>query len=211
MRWVRPLVFATYLYGGMYKLSYYIINAITLYRLTVTPLLGFLAVDHQLGLFKWLLAVSFFTDAIDGYLSRRYKVTSILGSKLDSIADDLTITAAIVGILVFKPELIRHELVLVGVLLGLFILQATVALIRYRKMTSFHTYMAKIAAVSQGIFLLMLFFLPEPPYAAFYIAAIITIFDLLEEIILVLILPRWQANVKGLYWLNKKTNQKDHH
>ena len=63
-----PLVFAAYLYGGMYKLSYYTINAITLYRLTVTPLLGFLAVDHQLGLFKWLLAVSFFTDAIDGYL-----------------------------------------------------------------------------------------------------------------------------------------------
>ena len=195
----------------MIRFSYKIVNGITIYRLLAAPLLVVLILTGRTEEFKWLLALSFLTDAIDGYLSRRYKVTSILGSKLDSIADDLTITAAIVGILVFKPELIRHELVLVGVLLGLFILQATVALIRYRKMTSFHTYMAKIAAVSQGIFLIMLFFLPEPPYAAFYIATIITIFDLLEEIILVLILPRWQANVKGLYWLNKKTNQKDHH
>lgn len=188
----------------MYKRSYYIINAITFYRLMVAPLLAFLALDHQPEPFKWLLAISFFTDAIDGHLSRRYKVTSIFGSKLDSIADDLTIAAATIGLFVLKPGFIRQELVPLGVLLGLFILQTGLAILRYRRMTSFHTYMAKIAAVMQGVFLLLLFFLPEPSYAVFYIAVIITALDLVEEIILVLMLPHWQANVKGLYWVIKK-------
>jgi hypothetical protein len=31
--------------------------------------------------------------------------------------------------------------------------------------------------------------------------AVITAFDLVEEIILVLLLPCWQAIVKGIYWL----------
>lgn len=195
----------------MYKRSYYIINAITLYRLSVSPLLFFLALDHRPGPFKWLLALSFFTDAIDGYLSRRYRVTSIFGAKLDSIADDLTIAAAIAGLLIFKPGFIRQEAVLIGLLSGLYILQTGLALIRYRKMTSFHTYIAKIAAILQGIFLLLFFFLPEPLPGIFYLAAIVTILDLTEETILVLMLPRWQANVKGLYWVMKEKKQKDHH
>lgn len=188
----------------MYKPGYYIVNAITLYRLAAAPLLIFLAFDHQPGPFKWLLAVSFFTDAIDGYLSRRYKVTSVVGSRLDSIADDVTIIAAIVGLFILKPGFIRQELVLLGVLLGLYILQTGFALIRYKKITSFHTYLAKTAAIIQGIFLILMFFLPEPPYAVFYTAAIITMLDLIEENILVLILPLWRADVKGLYWVIKK-------
>lgn len=188
----------------MYKRSYYIINAITLYRLMVAPLLAFLALNDQLNPFRWLLAASFLTDTIDGYLSRRYNVSSIFGARLDSIADDLTIAAAVVGLMAFKPGFIRQEIVLIGILLGLFILQNILALIRYRRMTSFHTYLAKTAAISQGIFLLLLFFLPELPYKIFYIAAALTILDLIEEIILVFIMPRWQANVKGLYWVIKK-------
>ncbi len=190
----------------MSKRSYFVINAITIYRLAIAPLLVFLVLDHRPDPFKWLLAVSFFTDAIDGYLSRRYKVTSVLGSRLDSMADDVTIIAAMTGLLVFKSGFIRHELILFGVLLVLFILQTVLAMIRYRRMTSFHTYMAKTAAIMQGIFLMLIFFLPEPPYAVFYAAVIITILDLTEEIILVLRLPRWQANVKGLYWVIKKIN-----
>lgn len=197
-------------YPDMYKGSYYIINAITLYRLMVASLLAFLALDHHPDPFKWLLAVSFLTDAIDGYLARRYNVTSIFGSKLDSIADDFTIAAAVVGLLAFKPGFIRQEVVPIGILLGLFILQNGLALIKYRRMTSFHTYMAKMAAITQGIFLLLLFFLPEPPYKVFYIAAAFTILDLIEEIILVFILHRWQANVKGLYWVIKKSNEEGH-
>lgn len=56
---------------NMKKTCYYIINGITLYRLLAAPVLVLLILTHQVNVFKWLLAVSFFTDLIDGWLARR--------------------------------------------------------------------------------------------------------------------------------------------
>jgi CDP-diacylglycerol--glycerol-3-phosphate 3-phosphatidyltransferase len=188
----------------MAKPSYYIVNGITLYRIVAAPLLLLLVFYHQSNLFKWLLAISFLTDAIDGYIARKYKVISVAGAKLDSIGDDLTVLVAIIGILVFKPEFLRHELVTVIILGSLYILQLVLAMIRYGKPTSFHTWSAKTAAVLQAAFLLLFFFFPDPLYGLFYIMALATVIGLLEEIILVLLLPRWQADIKGVYQIIKK-------
>ncbi len=187
----------------MHRRSYYVVNAITLYRLIAAPFLLLLIINHNLEVFKWLLGLSFFTDAIDGYLARKQKVTSAFGSKLDSIADDLTVFAAIVGIIVFKPEFLKREIILISVLLTLFMVQMILAFIRYGKTTSFHTYAAKAAAILQGVFLLLFFFLPEPAYVLFYITVIVTMIDLVEEIIIVLTLPYWKTDVRGLYWVLK--------
>lgn len=183
----------------MHKRSYYIVNAITFYRLIMAPVLIILVLGGYFNLFRWLLVVSFLTDAVDGFFSRRYKVSSVFGSKLDSIADDMTIVAAIVGMMEFYPGFIRNERILIAVLAGLFLLQVSLALIRYGKITSFHTYLAKLAAIMQGIFFLALFFLENPPYGLFYFAVGVTIADLIEEIIMVLMLRRWKSDVKGLY------------
>lgn len=182
-------------------------NGITFYRLIAAPVLLLLIINHQSGSFKWLLAVSFFTDAIDGFLARRYEATSVFGSKLDSIADDLTIVAAITGMIVLKPEFIKSQMIFFLGLLALYLLQNLLALIRYRKFTSFHTYSAKIAAVFQGLFLITIFFLDKPLISLFYSAVILTAIDLIEEIILVLMLPAWKSDVRGLYWVIK--NQKE--
>lgn len=187
-----------------HKPSYYLVNAITLYRLLTAPVLLLLLFYEQLPLFKWLLAVSFLTDAVDGYLARRYKVTSIFGSILDSISDDLTIAVAIFGIMLVNPEFLRKELALVVVQVLLFITQICFALIRYHKISSFHTYMAKFVTVFQGIFLVLFYWLPAPVYSLFYAVSIFTILDLLEEIMLVLVIPQWETDVKGLYWVIKK-------
>ena len=192
----------------MHKRNYYLVNGITLYRVIAAPFLVFLIIDHRLDWFKWLLAISFFTDSIDGYLARRYKVVSVFGSRMDSIGDDLTIAAAVAGVIVLKPEFLKHEIIFLIILIALFTIQTILALIRYGKISSFHTYAAKLSAILQGVFLLLLFFLPEPVYVLFYITAIFTIFDLLEEIILVLLLPQWETNVKGLWWVMKRKRQK---
>lgn len=198
------MYFAIQYYPLMQKRSYYIVNGITLYRLLAAPLLIVLIIYNKPGIFKWLLVLSFFTDAIDGYLARRFRVASILGSKLDSIADDLTILAALAGMFVFKQEFLKQEFVLISLPVALFLLQTVLALIRYGKATSFHTYGAKAAAIFQGIFILLLFFLPEPVYILFYIAVIVTILELLEEIILLFLIPKWQTDIKGLYWILKE-------
>ncbi|MGZ4042660.1 MAG: CDP-alcohol phosphatidyltransferase family protein, partial [Bacteroidia bacterium] len=70
------------------------------------------------------------------------------------------------------------------------------------------TYLAKAAAIFQGIFFILLFLIDQPVYALFYIAWVITILDLLEEIILVFMLPKWQSDVKGIYWVLKEKHNK---
>ena len=187
----------------MQKRSLYIVNGITVYRIIAAPVLIYIIIIKDDNLFKWLLALSFFSDAIDGFLARRYKVTSILGSRLDSIGDDLTIAAAFAGLIFIKMQFIKDEILVFFILLLLYLLQNILALIKYHKTTSFHTYIAKTAAVFQGLFLILIFFLTKPYMPLFYTAAILTALDLIEETIMILLLPEWKSDIKGLYWIKK--------
>lgn len=194
---------------GSHKKAWYVINGITLYRIIAAPFLLVLLFTGHYVIFKWLLGVSFFTDLIDGYLARKYEVASVLGTKLDSIGDDLTILVAMIALFVTKPEFIKQEKVLFIILFALFLVQTIYAFIRYGRITSFHTYLAKTAAILQGVFLLLFFFTDEPGIILFYTAAMVTIVELTEEIILVRLLPNWETNVKGIYWVLKKKKQND--
>lgn len=185
----------------MRTIMFYVLNSITLYRLITSPVLIILAILEQFDIFKWLLLVSFFTDAIDGFIARKYKITSKFGARLDSIADDSAIFAAIIGMCIWNGLFLIYQIIPVIVLLLLYVVQNALALRRYRRPTSFHTYLAKTAAVSQAAFILTFFFLPEPLTWLFYISVALTTADLLEEIILVIILPGYRTNVKGLYWV----------
>lgn len=194
----------------MARQSYYMVNGITLYRLIAGPVLLLLILTRQPDIFKWLLAVSFFTDAIDGYLARKYKVVSVMGARLDSIADDVTVVAATISLFVFKPAFIKEVYVLLILLFVLFVIQVTLALVRYRKTTSFHTYLAKIAAICQGVFLILASFMPAPLYLLFYVAILVTALQLVEEIVMVLLLPEWETDIKGIYWLLKRRRKPKH-
>lgn len=187
----------------MNKRIYHIVNGITLYRLLVAPLLFLLIITGRIDIFRWLLPLSFLSDALDGYLARRYKVTSVLGAKLDSIADDLTLLVAILGLFLLRPEFVIEQNAIIIPLLVLYLTQTALALFRYRKISGFHTYLAKGATVLQGAFLILVFF-TGPIDLLFYATALVTALDLLEEVVLVFLLPHWRANVKGLYWVWKK-------
>ncbi|GAA3923664.1 hypothetical protein GCM10022209_16110 [Chitinophaga oryziterrae] len=169
----------------------------------MAPVIIFLAIRGDGELFKWFLAISFLTDAIDGILARRYHISSKMGAKLDSIGDDLTVFAAFVGMLIFHPGFVRQELTLLLLLGGLYLLQLVLALYRYGKMTAFHTVLAKGAAILQAAFLLTFFFWPAVSGLLFYAAVVLTALDLAEEIVLVLLLREWKADVRGLYWILK--------
>ncbi|MBK8953732.1 MAG: hypothetical protein IPM85_17390 [Chitinophagaceae bacterium] len=67
--------------------------------------------------------------------------------------------------------------------------------------SGFHTYMAKLAAISQAIFLVLAFFLPQPIVWLFYVAIGITALQLKKEIMLVRMLPQWRGNIKSLWWV----------
>lgn len=185
-----------------------VVNYITVYRIITFPLLVYLALSENLDLFKWLLLASFFTDAIDGFLARKYNATSILGAKLDSIGDDLTVLAATIGLFVTELEFIRQHRVVFIILIALFLIQVGASFYRYGKISTFHTYGAKAAAVVTAIFLLSVFFFEEIYMPLFFFAAAMTVIELIEEVALVAILKDYRSNVKGLYWVWKDKKRK---
>ena len=187
----------------MQKTSYYIINGITFYRIIASLLLLYFIISDQPDLFKWFLAISFFTDAIDGSLARYYHVTSVMGAKIDSIGDDLTVLMGVIGLFVFKQDFISSQYQLLIAIFILFIIKVVSALIRYCALTNYHTYLDKLAAVLQGTFLILAFFLKEPLTVLYYLAIAVTALDLLEEIAITWVLSKKKENVKGLYWVVK--------
>ncbi|HOZ67738.1 MAG TPA: CDP-alcohol phosphatidyltransferase family protein [Chitinophagaceae bacterium] len=178
---------------------YYLVNAITLYRIVTVPVLLWLLFTGQYPLFKWGVALSFFTDLIDGFLARRFKVTSIAGTKLDSIGDDLTVAVALTGLIIIFPEFVKTHFTILMILAGVFLAQLSYAFYRYGRMSNFHTWLAKTAALLQGCFLILTFFTGHPSVVFFYIATGITLLELIEEIILVHFLPEWKANVHSIF------------
>lgn len=180
------------------------VSGITLYRLLAAPVLLFLVLSRHTWLFAWLLGFSFFTDLVDGFLARRYGVSSVAGALLDSIADDLTVVVGIVGLFYIRPQFFGEQYPIIVSLAILYLLQVTMALIRYGRVSTFHTYLAKAATLFQGSFLILFFFTLSPILPLFYTAALITALQLVEEIVLVLLLPRHEKDVKGLYWVGKR-------
>ena len=181
-----------------------LINLVTLYRIAAFPVLLVMIFINQFGIFKWLFVISFVTDIIDGYLARKFKANSVLGAKLDSIGDDLTILAGVVGLWVAKSDFLITELIIFAVPLGLFLLQMVMAIVRYGRRSSFHTYGAKAAAILQGFFLCSMFLFANPVYWLFYTTAVVTTIELIEETLIVVVLRQWKTNVKGLYWVLKE-------
>jgi CDP-diacylglycerol--glycerol-3-phosphate 3-phosphatidyltransferase len=174
----------------------------SLYRILAVPALFTFVLLEERAWFTWFLLISYATDAIDGFLARRLKITSVRGSQLDSFGDQITLVMALVGLVVFEPEFIRENLLLIGIAFVPYILQMIIAYWKYGKATAFHTYLAKLSAVIQSVFILYLLFF-EPLNWLFYTMIILGVLETVEEITLIFMYDKWAENVKGVYWAIK--------
>lgn len=172
------------------------------YRIAAAPVLvALILLDERLW-FSWLLGVSFLTDIIDGQLARRLGMVSPRGSQLDSVGDQLTLLVALAGLIRFEFEFIQAQIVLILVPLGLYFLQMFVAWWRYGRVSSFHTYTAKVSAFVQGVFILWLLFF-GPVYWLFYTMIALSVLETIEELILICLFREWQSDVKGVLFLGR--------
>jgi cardiolipin synthase len=103
-------------------------NLITLGRLCAVPLAFWLVVEHRLNLAFYLFVLAGLSDAVDGWLARRYGGNSI-GALLDPVADKallvtMYVTLAVVRelpdwlaiLVVFRDLLIVGGVIVLGVL-----------------------------------------------------------------------------------------------
>ncbi|MDX1315885.1 MAG: CDP-alcohol phosphatidyltransferase family protein, partial [Eudoraea sp.] len=70
------------------------------------------------------------------------------------------------------------------------------------KATAFHTYLAKLSAITQAAFVLWILFF-GPVYWLFYTMIILGIIETIEEITLIFMYDNWVEGVKGIYWAKR--------
>lgn len=169
------------------------------YRIIAVPILLFFIWLEERQIFAWLLGLSYATDAIDGFIARKLKITSARGSQLDSYGDQMTLLVALIGLLVFETSFIRENFLLIIIAFIPYILQMIIAFRKYGKATAFHTYLAKLSAIIQAVFILWLLFF-GPVYWLFYTMIVIGILETAEEITLIFMYDKWVAGVRGIYW-----------
>jgi cardiolipin synthase len=181
-------------------------NTLSIYRLVVVPLLIFLILQQQQTIFSVFFFISLITDILDGWIARRFGMESELGAKLDSWADTATYLAGFWAVFRFKwQEISPHSLWMLAFAIA-WLLLYLVMFIKFRSIIGLHTYSFKITAYLQGACMMGLLWFGFWEWL-YYLAIGWGILSCLEEIVIVLLLPAPQTDVKGLFWLLRGANQ----
>ncbi len=176
-------------------------NLLTCFRFFATPLLLWLAWSGHANYFLFLLAITFLSDVLDGMAARILKQQSDLGSILDSWADLMIYTTITISAWWLWPVVMQREIFFVVIIIISYLLPVSVGIIKFRAITSYHTWLVKIAVALTGssFFLLFVFDLAWP----FRITAFICLLAALEEILITVYLIELHSNVCSLWHVIK--------
>jgi CDP-diacylglycerol--glycerol-3-phosphate 3-phosphatidyltransferase len=120
-------------------------NIISLIRILMAPILLYLALKQYEIIFMSVLIFTVLTDAIDGYIARRMNLVSALGAQLDSWGDFVIYRTMMVSAWLLWPNIVRHEQYYIMIIVASFTLPVLIGLIRFQKLTSYHTLSVKCA------------------------------------------------------------------
>ena len=176
-------------------------NLLTCFRFISVPFLLWLAWNQYQQAFLILLAVTFFSDVLDGMAARLLHQQSELGAKLDSWGDLMVYSTIAISTWWLHPELIVRENLYVVIVVGSYLLPVMVGFIKFKAFTSYHTWLVKLAAALMGAsyFVLMWFDMDLP----FKISAVICLIAAMEEIAITLQLEHLKSNVKSLWHIRQ--------
>lgn len=173
-------------------------NAISVARLCTTPVLLTSVLMHRVELFKWLLLACLISDILDGLIARTFHLTSKLGASLDSMADVATMFIGLIGVFVFQQTFIAEHSPELLFVVTFYIAELIASFWRYGKVSSFHTFLDRVAAYMAGIFVMSLFLWGYHGWL-FYTTVVAYIVALSEEMVLIYVLPEWRSDVGGMY------------
>jgi CDP-diacylglycerol--glycerol-3-phosphate 3-phosphatidyltransferase len=175
-------------------------NALSIARIVASPVLVALAATGLEPAFTWVLVPALLSDIVDGLVARVFRLQSQLGALLDSVADTLLLVASLYGIWVFHPAVVADHGLAGLLLVGAWLVENAAALLRYGRLSSFHTYLSKVAGYLLGIFVGSLFVFGFQPWLL-YLAVGVSLVGNCEELALLALLPQWRPDVRGIWWL----------
>jgi CDP-diacylglycerol--glycerol-3-phosphate 3-phosphatidyltransferase len=190
----------------MDKNVYSIPNLLSLLRLTLVPVLAIAAVLNEAVLFLLILAISLFSDMLDGYFARKLKQVTELGARLDSWADMATYAIMIVGLYVMWPAVFDQQFFYLVAASISYVLPVVIALFRFGDFPSYHTWGAKLAAllIAPAFYLLLL----NDQQLLFRAVIIFHVVVAIEEVAITFALKKSETNVASILSLLRKYSGK---
>ena len=151
------------------------------------PLLVVAIMAGSRSWFFGLLCVAWLTDALDGWIARRFQAESERGRMLDSWGDYVTTLLCVVGLTRLWPEIMTREWPWFATGVTGFFGIVIYGLVRYRRAPAYHTWMAKAVAVATPFALapLLLGWSAVP----FHCVVILQVLGTVEEMIISILLP----------------------
>jgi len=174
-------------------------NILSISRFFISFLLVIDAVDgHASRYFVLLFILAALTDFLDGFIARKFNIMSIKGAILDGYADIVLYCSVLACTWFLFPHVIKKYLFWIAGLLVMQFFSWGFSYYRFSRITSYHTYSAKIWGASLFVSITFLFvfsrdFLLIP---TFIIASI----SIMEDILITSLLPYWKSDIKHFMW-----------
>ncbi|MCE9529371.1 MAG: CDP-alcohol phosphatidyltransferase family protein [Planctomycetales bacterium] len=158
------------------------------------------------GLPRWFLFGYLFlalTDWLDGRLAVWLKQQTLVGALLDSLADVVMYAVLLFGAVWLKGPVLLAEIWWIGAALATYASSIAVGLLKFGRLPSYHTLLAKISALLVLVATICLF--TDWSIWPLRIASAVLMLANLEAIAVTSILRRWEANVWSLYHVLRKS------
>lgn len=170
-------------------------NMVSFIRILMAPVLLSLAINQQPMWFLAILIFSEFTDLLDGFLARQLNQITELGSHLDSWGDFTIYSTITLCAWILWPDIVRQQLPAVIIIISCLILPVILGLIKFKKLTSYHTWSVKAAvAITILAYILLFSGLLDWPIK---LAAVVSLYAALEEIAITLIMRDEHVDVRS--------------
>lgn len=171
-------------------------NFVSLIRILIAPVLFYLAFVQQPIWYLATLMFSAFTDVLDGFLARRLNQITVMGSHLDSWGDFTIYTTMAICAWILWPDIVVAELIAFVTIIISITAPVIVGLIKFRAITSYHTWLVKVAVVLTfvGYFLLFIGWADWP----FRVAAVFCALAAAEEIAITLLIHHQHVDVRSV-------------
>jgi CDP-diacylglycerol--glycerol-3-phosphate 3-phosphatidyltransferase len=181
-------------------------NFVSFIRILLAPVLFYFAFTGKPVWFLATLMFSGFTDVLDGFLARMLNQITAMGSRLDSWGDFTIYTTMAVCAWILWPDIVAEELIAYIVIVISFTSPVIAGLLKFRTITSYHTWTVKVAVVVTFVGYILLFagWLDWP----FRVAAAFCAVAALEEIAITLLIHHEHVDVRTV-WAALKYNKED--
>jgi cardiolipin synthase (CMP-forming) len=172
-------------------------NMISSFRFVAAPALLWLAWHDYYKIYIAVLCLSFLSDAVDGYIARKLKQESQLGTLLDTWADIVIYITLPISAWWLWPEIMHEEAPFVSAVIISYTLPALIGMLKFGVLTTYHTWSVKAAVAFMGSTSVLMF--AGGPTWPFRLATLICILAALENIAITVVLPDLRSNVRSLW------------